>query len=53
VPLSDVAGMVARGEAVEREEDLPVVPPVTLVADQPAASTGALDRADDEASLRA
>jgi EmrB/QacA subfamily drug resistance transporter len=53
VPLSDVAGMVARGEAVEREEDLPVVPPVTLVADQPAASTGAPDRADDEASLRA
>ncbi|WP_138759929.1 MDR family MFS transporter [Modestobacter altitudinis] len=46
VPLSDVAGMVARGEAVEREEDLPVVPPVTLVADQPAATTG------DEASLR-
>ncbi|WP_138733270.1 MDR family MFS transporter [Modestobacter excelsi] len=40
VPLSDVAGMVARGEAVEREEDLPVVPPVTLVADQPAATTG-------------
>jgi hypothetical protein len=40
VPLSDVAGMVARGEAVERAEDLPVVPPVTLVADQPAASTG-------------
>ena len=45
VPLSDVAGMVARGEAVEREEDLPVVPPVTLVADQPAATTAAHDRA--------
>ena len=44
VPLSDVAGMVARGEAVEREEDLPVLPPVTLVADQPAATTGAPER---------
>jgi EmrB/QacA subfamily drug resistance transporter len=52
VPLSDVAGMVARGEAVEREEDLPVVPPVTLVADQPATTLGTTDR-DDEASLRA
>jgi len=40
VPLSEVAGMVARGEAVTREEDLPVVPPVTLVADQPATTTG-------------
>jgi len=38
---------------VEREEDLPVVPPVTLVADQPAATTGAPDRDDDEASVRA
>jgi predicted MFS family arabinose efflux permease len=53
VPLSDVAGMVARGEAVEREEDLPVVPPVTLIADQPAATTAAPDRDDDEASVRA
>jgi len=54
VPLSDVAGMVARGEAVEREEDLPVVPPVTLVADQPAAATGrADDGADDELPVRA
>jgi EmrB/QacA subfamily drug resistance transporter len=54
VPLSDVAGMVARGEAVEREEDLPVVPPVTLVADQPAATTGpADDAADDELPVRA
>jgi hypothetical protein len=44
--------MVARGEAVEREEDLPVVPPVTLVADQPATTLGTTDR-DDEASLRA
>jgi EmrB/QacA subfamily drug resistance transporter len=53
VPLSDVAGMVARGEAVEREEDLPVLPPVTLVADQPAATTGAAGPTDDEAPLRA
>jgi EmrB/QacA subfamily drug resistance transporter len=52
LPLSDVAGMVARGEAVEREEDLPVVPPVTLVADQPATTLGTTDR-DDEASVRA
>jgi hypothetical protein len=52
VPLSEVAGMVARGEAVEREEDLPVVPPVTLVADQPAAVAPAPDRQDDE-TLRA
>jgi EmrB/QacA subfamily drug resistance transporter len=53
VPLAEVAGMVARGEAVEREEDLPVVPPVTLVADQPATTVGTTDRQDDEAALRA
>jgi hypothetical protein len=43
VPLSDVAGMVARGEAVESEDDLPVV----LVAGVPPTTVGAQDRDDD------
>src|SRR4051812_1905757 len=53
VPLSDVAGMVARGEAGEREGGLPVVPPGTLVADQPAAVAPGSDREDDETAVRA
>jgi len=48
---ASVAGKVARGEAVARAEDLPVVPAVTLVSDQPAATTGPADRDDDEAPL--
>ncbi|MEU2349188.1 MDR family MFS transporter [Modestobacter sp. NPDC049651] len=42
VPLSDVAGMVARGEAVEREEDLPAAAPAVLPVPSPAD-----DRDDD------
>jgi len=53
VPLAEIAGMVARGEAVEREGDLPVAPPVVLVADQPAAPTADPARDDDQASVRA
>jgi EmrB/QacA subfamily drug resistance transporter len=49
VPLSDVAGMVARGEAVESEDDLPVV----LVAGVPPTTVGAQDRDDDAREIRA
>jgi EmrB/QacA subfamily drug resistance transporter len=44
IPLSDVAGMVARGEAVESEDDLPVVP-VDADADP---APGQQDSRDDD-----
>ncbi len=44
IPLSDVAGMVARGEAVESEEDLPVLPAGSRAVPVP----GQRDSRDDD-----
>jgi EmrB/QacA subfamily drug resistance transporter len=52
VPLSDVAGMVARGEAVESEEDLAALPPQPG-ADEPVVLERVDGDRDDDVALRA